>query len=119
MKTGTIAAIAVTAIVVLLVAVTTGFFGWMMWALSLNGFMGQQTAVDTSQVVYFALAILSTLVAIVLSVVTVYFLSGRREWNAALSALLSIVIFSVTVGVFHTGSVVVSAIVASQLRTNR
>jgi hypothetical protein len=117
--TGTKAAMAVAGIVMLLVGVTSGFFGWMMWALALNGFMGQQRAVDTSMTIYFVLAILSVLIVIVLSVLSVYFLAGRRAWNAALAAALSITVFSVAVGALHVGAVVVSAVVANQLRTNR
>src|SRR5687767_15065080 len=119
MKTGTIVAMAITAIVVLVVSVATGIAGWMMWALALNGFMGQQRAVETSMAVYIVLAVISGLISTILSLLAVYFLAGRREWNAALSALLSIVIFSATTGVLHTVSVVLSAIVAEQLRTTR
>jgi hypothetical protein len=119
MKTGTIVAMAITAIVVLGVSVAAGIAGWMMWALALNGFMGQQRAVETSMVVYLVLAVISGLISTVLSLLTFYFLAGRREWNAALSALLSIPIFAVTTGVLHTVSVVISAIVAEQLRTTR
>jgi hypothetical protein len=117
MKTGTIVAMVTTAIVVLGVSVAAGIAGWMMWALALKG---QQRAVETSMVVYLVLAVvISGIISTVLSLLTVYFLAGRREWNAALSALLSIPIFAVTTGVLHTVSVVISAIVAEQLRTTR
>ena len=112
-------AMTITAMVVLLVSVAAGVLGWMIWALALNGFMGHQRAVETSMIVYIVLAVISGLISIMLSLLTVYFLAGRREWNAALSALLSIVIFGVTTGVLHTVSVVISAIVAEQLRTTR
>ncbi|MGB7070674.1 MAG: hypothetical protein WBD22_14370, partial [Pyrinomonadaceae bacterium] len=91
----------------------------MMWALALNGFMGQQRAVDTSMVVYFVLAIAAAILNVSLSVVFVYFLSGRRGWRTVLSSLLSIVVFVAATGVFHTACVIISAIVAGQLRTNR
>jgi len=91
----------------------------MMWALALNGFMGQQRAVETSQIVYIVLAAVSVILCAALSILTVYLLSGKRNWNAAGSAVLSIVVFGVTTGVLHTICVVISAIVAGQMRTNK
>ena len=119
MRQGTIIAIIVTGISISLVAAATGIFGWMMWALALNGFMGQQRAVDISMAVYIVLAVIAALLCVFLSVLTVYLLSGRWNWNAAGSAVLSIVVFSITTGVLHTACVIVSAIVADQMRTNR
>lgn len=119
MRTGTIAAIGVTGILILLVGIASGFAGWFMWALALNGFMGQERAVETSQMVYFALAIVSVIVCIILSALAVYLLSGRWNWNAAGAAALSIAAFAATTGVLHVVCVVTSAIVADQMRTNR
>lgn len=119
MSKGTIAAVIITALVTLIVGVVSGFFGWMMWALALNGFMGQQRAVETSMIVYIVLAVISAIVCVGFSALAVHFLSGRWSWNAALSAVLSIVVFAVATGVLHTVCVVISAVVASQMRTNR
>lgn len=110
---------ALTGATILLIGIASGFAGWFMWALSLNGFAGQQRAVDVSLVVYVVLAVVSTLICVVLSVLTVYILSGRFNWNVVGSAVLSIVVFVVTTGVLNTISVVISAIVASELRTNK
>jgi hypothetical protein len=119
MRSGTIAAISVTGVIVLLVGIASGVVGWMMWALALNGFMGQPRAVETSMMVYIVLAVISALICVALSALAVYFLSGKWNWHAAGSAALSIVVFAVTTGVLHTICVVVSAVVADQLRTNR
>ncbi len=110
---------AVTAAVILVAATASGLAGWMMWALSLNGFMGQQRAVETSMIVYIALAAVSAVVCLALGILAVYLLSHKRSWNAAGSAALSIVVFVATTGVLHTLAVVISAVVAEQMRTNR
>jgi hypothetical protein len=106
-------------LLVLATTVATAFFGFMMWALALNGFMGQERAVNASMVAYIVLAVTSAIVTVSLSVATVYFLAGRRGWNAAGSAVLSVVVFAITSGVLHTLCVVISALVASALRTTR
>lgn len=110
---------AVTGIVVLTVSVATGALGWMMWAVALNGFMGQTRAVDTSLIVYCSLAVASILLATVFSVAAVYFGAARRGWNAAASAIVSILVFATAAGVVQVLAVFVSVIVADQLRTNR
>lgn len=119
MNRGTLIALIVTGAAVLIAGAATGFCGLMMWGLALNGFMGQQRAVDTSLFTYIAFAVISALLALALSLVTVYYLAGKRAWNAAGSAALSIVVFAVTTGVLHTICVVISAVVADQMRTSR
>lgn len=119
MRRGTIVGMISAGIVTLAVSVATGAGGLMMWALALNGFMGQERAVNASMISYFVLAVISGLATVGLSVAAVYLLSGRRNWNAAGSTVLSIVVFAVTSGVLHTACVIVSAIVASALRTGR
>lgn len=119
MKNGTIVAAAITGIAVLVIAAASGFFGFMMWGLSLNGFMGQQRAVDISMFTYICLAIVTALLMVGLSTGLTWYLADRREWHAAVSALLSIVVFAVSTGVVHIACVIISAIVADQLRTNR
>lgn len=119
MTTGSKISMAVTGLLVLAVTVGTGFFGFMMWALALNGFMGQERAVNASMISFIVLAVISGIVSVVLSVVAVYFLAERRGWNAAGSAALSVVVFAITSGVLHILSVIVSALVASALHTTR
>lgn len=115
MRTGTIIAMAAAGTIVLVVGIMTGFFGFMMWGLALNGFTGHQQAIDVSMAVYFGLAILSGVVSIILSIAAVYIFAGRREWNAALAAALSAVVFSIVLALLHIGSAIVSAILAGQM----
>lgn len=110
---------AVTGIVVLAVSAGTGALGLMMWAVALNGFMGQTRAVDTSLIVYCALAVASVLVATAFSVAAVYYTTSKRGWHAAVSTIVSILAFSTAAGVVQVLAVFVSVIVADQLRTNR
>ena len=119
MRSGSIAALVVTGILMAAVTLATGFFAFMMWALALNGFMGQEDAINASMTTFIVLAVVTGAVSIFLSLCTVYYLSVRRNWNAAVSALLSIVVFALASGILHTLCVIVSAIVAEQLRTNR
>lgn len=119
MRSGTVAAVSVSGLVTLMIGIASGLAGWMMWALALNGYMGQERAVETSMTVYIALAAFSLLVCVGLSALAAYLLSDRWNWNTVGSAVLSIVVFAVTTGVLHTICVVISAVVADQMRTNR
>ncbi len=119
MTKGVYAAIAVTGIIMLGVSAATGILGFMAWALALNGFMGQERAVNASMITFIVLAVISAFVVLTLSIAAVYFLAGRRSWNAAVSAVLSILVFGMTSGVLHMLCVVVSAVVANQLRTTK
>jgi len=110
---------AVTGIVVLAVSAITGALGWMMWALALNGFMGQTRAIDTSLIVYCSLAVASILFATAFSVAGVYIAAVKRGWNAAVSAIVSILIFATAAGIVQFLAIIISVIVADQLRTNR
>lgn len=87
-----------------------------MWALALNGFMGQQRAVDTSMMVFFVLGVAAVLVLTGLAVFSVHLLSGKRGWHPVGSAALSTVLFSIAIGVLHFIAVIFSALVAEQLR---
>ncbi len=119
MKSSVMAAMAVSGIAVLIASVASGFVGWMAWALALNGFMGQQRAVDTSMAVYIVLAVVSAFLAVLLSVLAVYYLSAKRGWNAAGSSALSVTVFAVATFALHFASVIISAVVAGQMRINQ
>lgn len=119
MKGKVLAAVLVTALVLIICAAATGLFSFMAWALALNGFMGQERAVNASMITFIVLAILFSVVCIGLGIFIVYFLAGKREWNAIGSAILSIVIFATATGGLQLLSVIISTIVASEMRTTR
>lgn len=118
MTTGAKIAMAIAGVVTLIAGLTSGAFGWFMWAVALNGFMGQTRAVDTSLIVYCTLAVASIIIAVALSVAGVYF-TAKRGWNAAVSCIVSIIVFSTATGILHVVAIFISVIVADQLRTNR
>lgn len=119
MTTRTKLAMAVTGVFVLLSAIATGLFSFMIWALALNGFMGHQNAVNASMITFIVLAVLVALIAIVLGILSSCYLSAKRGWNAAGSVIVSTLVFATVCGGLQVGSVIVSTIVADQMRTNR
>lgn len=119
MTTGAKIAIGVTALLVLAVGVVSTAFSWFMWALALNGYMGQQRAIEVSLVVFFILAALTVLISTGLSGFAVYWLAGKKAWNAAGAAVLSAIVFMIVTGVGHFLCILVSVLVADQLRTTR
>ena len=90
-----------------------------MWALALNGFMGQEQAVNVSLITFFLLGGILSLVCIAMSVYSAYYLSVKRMWNAAGAAVLAIVVFAAVAGGLQLLSVFISVAVASQMRTMR
>lgn len=92
---------------------------FIMLMLGLNGYMGQQRAVNASFGAYIFLAAVMVLLATALSVVLTGFLQRRFNWHAVLAALLSSVVFSLVAGMFHFVFVVIAAIVADGMRTGR
>lgn len=108
-----------TGVLVTAAAIATAAFSFFMWALALNGFMGQDRAVNASMITFGVLASLLTLASISLSLYSVYYLSEKRGWNATGSAVLSTVLFSAVVGGLQLLSVLISVIVANQMRTTR
>lgn len=119
MRKGTLWALIVTALLVLAAGIGTGLFSFFMWALALNGFMGQERAVNASMITFGVLAVAASLICLGLSLILVYFLSAKKKWNAAGSATLSILLFTVITGGLQLLSVIISAVVADQMRTNR
>lgn len=119
MRKASIWAMVLTGVLVASTAVATGAFSFFMWALALNGFMGQDRAVNASMITFVVLAGLAALASIALSVFSVYHLSEKRGWNAAGSAVLSTLVFSAAAGGLQLLSVLISVIIASQMRTTR
>lgn len=119
MRAGSVTALIVTGLIVIGSLVALGVFSFFMWALSLNGFMGQERAVNASMITFIALAAITGVVCVALSLFSVYYLSVKKMWNAAGAAVLSIVIFATVGGGLQLASVFVSVIVASQMRTTR
>ena len=119
MRTSVKIAIAAAILVTALIGVATGCFGFMGWALALNGFMGQERAVNTSMSVFVVSAVAVVAMASILSGVLVYFTAHRRNWNAGGSAVVAITIFGILSGVLHIACVIVAAVVADAMRTTR
>lgn len=119
MRSGAIWALVATGVLVTASAIAGAAFSFFSWALALNGFMGQERAVNASMVTFIVLASILTLACIVLSVLAAYRLAVKWNWHAAGAALLSTAIFSVVVVGLQILSVVISVIVASNMRTTR
>lgn len=116
MTTGAKIAIVVTAVLTLIIGTASFAAGFFVWALALNGFMAQQRAVDTSMFVFVTLGIASLLMATIAAAASVRFLAGIRSWHPAAAAALTTIAFSIVTMVAHLLCVIVSAIVAEQLR---
>ena len=119
MKGKVLAAVLVTGGILLLLSLGTGVFAFMSWALALNGFMGQDRAVNASLITLIILGVVFSLACIGLGMAAVYYLSGKREWNAAVSSIVAIVVFSVACGGLQFLSVIVSAVVATEMKTTK
>lgn len=101
------------------VAVVSGvvcFFGLL---LALNGFIGQERAVNTSIVTYVVLALLVIALMTLFSALTANFLQRRFDWRAAVAVISSSLGFAAIAVVMHIVSIVIAAIVADQMRTTR
>ena len=116
MKTSVIVGVIVTALLLVVVSAVSGMSGFMLWAIALNGFMGQETAVNVSLITYILTAILTAVILTISAVVIVRYLSVIRSWNAFGAASLSFIVFSILIFAGHIVCVIFSAIVASALR---
>ena len=92
---------------------------FFMLMLGLNGFMGQQRAVNASFGTYVVLAGLIVAVATAFSVITTRLLKRRSSWNAVVAVLLPALSVSLIAGLLHFGCIIIAAIVADQMRTVR
>ena len=92
---------------------------FFMLMLAINGFMGQERAVNASFGTYAFLGGMTILAATALSVVVSRLLQRRFGWHAVLAVLLSSTAFSIAACLSHLICVIISAIVASEMRTVR
>lgn len=87
--------------------------------IMLNGFMGQERAVNGSFITYIALTVITGLLCTGLGAWLAYYLTARRGLHAVASTAIGTVI-PLVVGVgLHFASVIIAVIVADQLRTRR
>ena len=119
MRTGVIWSLVVTGVLLAAAAAGLGALSFFIWALALNGFMGQERAVNASLVTFVVLLIVFTLLSLAIGLLTVHFLAARRSWNAAASSLLSTIVATVVIAVLDLMAILISVLVASQLRTTR
>lgn len=97
----------------------SGVVFFFMLMLGLNGFMGQQRAVNASFGTYLVLAGLTVAGATLLSVLLTGLLKRRFSWNAVLAVLLPAISLSALASLLHFGCIVIAAIVADEMRTGR
>jgi hypothetical protein len=109
----------VTGIMVLAVMVVSAAAFLMSLILALNGYMGQDTAVDGSFITFIVLGLVSFVIAVGGGCRLTYYLTERRAWHAAGSAILSIFLASVVGVGLHLASVIIAVIVAEALRTGK
>ena len=119
MRRGVIWSLVITGILLAAVAVACGALSFFMWALALNGFMGQERAVNASLVTFVVLLVVFALLCIGLGLFSVRFLAHKRDWNAAGASALSTFVFTVAIAALDLITIFVSVAVASMLRTTR
>ncbi len=105
-------------ITLILTSVSAVVFFFMLM-LGLNGFMGQQRAVNASFGTYLVLAGLVVIIATGLSVFVTGILKRRFDLHAILAVSLPVIGFSVLAGLLHFACIVIAAIVAEEMRTGR
>jgi uncharacterized BrkB/YihY/UPF0761 family membrane protein len=106
-----------TIVLLTTVSVGTGLTGLFMQLVTLNGYMGQDTAVNASLITYGVSALLTGIFVTIGGAFSVYFFSHSRKWNAGLASFLSIIVFSIFAAVAHLVCLVIAIIVAEGLRT--
>ena len=120
MKAEIIAAAAASSIAVLIISVVAAFVGFfcITWGLALTGYMsGQAEAVSAAMTTFGILALIIGLLTLTLSAVSVYFLNAKRGWSAVGAAVLSICLAGTASVVGQGLALMVSFIVAGQLKT--
>lgn len=118
MTKGTIASI-VTGIVTLAALLVSGALFFMSLLVLLNGFMGQDRAVNGAFITYIGLTVLTLVIGVGGGGWLTWYLTERRKWHPAGSSILSIVLgCGLGIGV-HIVAVIAAAIVADQLRIKR
>jgi len=113
-----IAAKILTFIITLLINSGIGFFMFGALILGMNGFPSAKSA-EPGIILYTVWAVVSTIVVSLLSVIAVYFLDNKKEINSWLSALISVVTFSIIGGISIVIGWAAGLGFASYLFTNR
>lgn len=109
----------VSGVITLLAAIASAVAGFLALMLALNGYMGQERAVNSSIATYGVLAILVIGSVTVMSGFTAHFLQRRFSWGVALSVIISGLGFAVIGVVMHVVIIIIAAIVADMMRTTR
>lgn len=118
MTNGAIASIVTGGLTVIVLCIS-GVLWFVSLLVLLNGFMGQERAVNGAFITYIGLSVIALLVCAGGGSWLTYYLSVRRTWSAFGSAVLAIFLAcAIGIGV-QLVSVFAAAIVADQLRTNR
>jgi hypothetical protein len=101
------------------VTTVSGVAGFLGLLLALNGFMGQERALNTSIVTYIVLAVIVILSTTLFSALTSRLLQRQFAWGAVAAVITSALGFAVIGVVMHIVCIVIAAIVADQMRTTR
>ncbi len=106
-------------VITLLVSILSAIVGFLALMLALNGFMGQERAVNTSIATYAVLGILVIVAVTVMSVFTASFLQRKFDWGAVVSVITSGLGFAAVGVVMHIVTIIIAAIVADVMRTTK
>jgi hypothetical protein len=109
----------VTGILTLAVMVVSAVVVLMSWMLALNGYMGQDTAVNGSIITLIVLGLISFVIAGGGGCWLTYYLTERRAWNVVGSTILSIVLAGLVGVGLHVATFIIALIVAEALRTGK
>jgi hypothetical protein len=90
-----------------------------MLMLALNGFMGQQRAVNAAFTTYVLVAAGAVILTTFTSVLAARFMRMRFGWHTVLVVILCSATFSFAAAATHFGGVIAAAVVAEQMRTTR
>ena len=107
-----------TFIVTLLINSGVAFFMFGALILGMNGFPSSKSA-EPGIILYTVWAVVSTIAVSLLSVLAVYFLNNKKEVNAWLASLISVVVFSILGGISIVIGWAAGLGFASYLFTNR
>lgn len=108
-----------TGIISGIVLIATGFVFLLSLGLALNGYMGQERAVNAAFISYFVLAAITGILSLILGCWLAYYLTTKRLWHWVGSFLLSTFIAGISGGALHFVCVLIAAIVANSLYTGR
>lgn len=106
-------------VLTLLMTIGSAIIGFLALLLALNGFMGQERAVNMAIITYAVFAVIIMLAVTAMSAFTVMFLQRKFNWGSALSVIISGLGFAVVGVVMHIVSVIIAALVADMMRTTR